>query len=50
MIDKDKWEKCPDDMKMKTIEVIRSVVTDRSVTKSDHQLINDYLLSRVVDK
>lgn len=47
MIDTNKWNEANDELKMMTVKVIKSVMSDNAVTKSDSALITDYLLNKV---
>lgn len=47
MIDQEKWKDASDEMKMQTIKIMKSVVKDSCITKTDNEIIADYLLSKV---
>lgn len=47
MIDPEKWNAASDEMKMQTIKVMKTVVKDSSITKTDNEIIADYLLDKV---
>lgn len=47
MIDTEKWAAANDELKMQTVEVIKSVINENAVTKADNAIITDYLLNKV---
>lgn len=46
MIDAEKWDKASDEVKMETVKIIKAVMNENTITKSDNQLITDYLLNK----
>ncbi len=47
MIDTKKWNEANDELKMMTVKVVKSVMSENAITKSDSALITDYLLNKV---
>lgn len=50
MIDPEKWNAASDEMKMQTIKVMKTIVKDSCITKTDNEIVADYLLEKVEDK
>lgn len=46
MIDKAKWDKASEDVKMSAINVIKAVMNNKLVTKTDNEIIVEFLLGK----